>query len=112
LIVRSDTQVALKPADAEDEPDTRRRILEAGIECVVRFGTVKTSMQDVADAAGLSRGTIYRYFADRPALLKAITTFETDRHIAAVELRAAGSQTFEEVIAIMVEESAARSRTL
>lgn len=44
-------------------PDTRTRILEGAVACVERWGLAKTSLEDVANEAGLSRATVYRYFA-------------------------------------------------
>ncbi|WP_067813907.1 TetR/AcrR family transcriptional regulator [Actinomadura kijaniata] len=39
---------------------TRERIIDAAQECFGRFGVAKTTMEDVAAAAGLSRATVYR----------------------------------------------------
>ncbi|MEM9714190.1 MAG: TetR/AcrR family transcriptional regulator [Actinomycetota bacterium] len=42
--------------------DTRERILDGAGAAVVRFGLAKTSLEDVAAAAGVSRATVYRWF--------------------------------------------------
>jgi AcrR family transcriptional regulator len=42
--------------------DSRERILEAAVACVERWGLGKTSLEDVANEAGLSRATVYRCF--------------------------------------------------
>lgn len=55
----------------------RERLLRAAEECFGRFGVAKTTMEDVAKAASVSRATLYRHFADREALV-----------VAAVERRA------------------------
>ena len=44
------------------ELDTRTRILAAAVACVERSGLGRTSLEDVAQEAGLSRATVYRYF--------------------------------------------------
>ncbi|EME19833.1 TetR/AcrR family transcriptional regulator [Rhodococcus triatomae] len=49
--------------------DARTAILAAAEECFARFGIAKTTMEDVAKAAAMSRATVYRYFADREALI-------------------------------------------
>ncbi|MFD1812191.1 TetR/AcrR family transcriptional regulator [Rhodococcus gannanensis] len=49
--------------------DARAAILAAAEECFARFGIAKTTMEDVAKAASMSRATVYRYFADREALI-------------------------------------------
>lgn len=42
--------------------DTRTRILDGARQSVERLGLAKTSLEDVAQAAGVSRATIYRWF--------------------------------------------------
>lgn len=49
--------------------DPRSSILAAAEKCFARFGIMKTTMEDVARAADLSRATVYRYFADRDSLI-------------------------------------------
>jgi AcrR family transcriptional regulator len=51
--------------------DVRATILAAAETCFTRFGIAKTTMEDVARAADLSRATVYRYFADRESLIVA-----------------------------------------
>jgi AcrR family transcriptional regulator len=48
------------------------RILDAGEQCVHRFGIRRTSMGEVARVGKLSRGSIYRYFNDKEALIEGI----------------------------------------
>ena len=40
--------------------DARERILEAGFACVARRGLAKTTIEDIAREAGMSRATVYR----------------------------------------------------
>ncbi|WP_019925273.1 TetR/AcrR family transcriptional regulator [Nocardia sp. BMG111209] len=49
--------------------DVRATILTAAEGCFTQFGIAKTTMEDVARAADLSRATVYRYFADRESLI-------------------------------------------
>jgi AcrR family transcriptional regulator len=49
--------------------DARERILAAAERCIDRHGIRKTTMDDVACEVGLSRPSVYRYFADRDDLL-------------------------------------------
>ena len=55
----------------------REQILRAARSCFLRFGTEKTSMSDVASAADLSRGTVYRYFKDRADLIEGVFGYES-----------------------------------
>lgn len=41
---------------------TRERILAATYRCIARWGLSKTTVEDAAREAGLSRATVYRYF--------------------------------------------------
>lgn len=47
---------------AADKADTRTRILLGALSTVERLGMAKASLEDVAQTAGVSRATIYRYF--------------------------------------------------
>jgi AcrR family transcriptional regulator len=42
--------------------DTRQRIVEAAYACVARRGVAKTTIEDVAREASMSRATVYRAF--------------------------------------------------
>ncbi len=42
--------------------DTRERILDGAGTAVVRLGLAKTTLEDVANASGVSRATVYRWF--------------------------------------------------
>jgi AcrR family transcriptional regulator len=50
----------------------RRQILDAATTCFTRNGFHGTSMQDVIAEAGLSVGAVYRYFASKHELIRAI----------------------------------------
>src|SRR5580704_12374428 len=56
-----------------------RRILSAARRLFDRNGYAKTSMEDVADRAGLAVGTLYNYFNSKDDLLLAIMRREADR---------------------------------
>jgi len=54
--------------------DVGDRLLDAAESCLERYGASKTSMEDVAKTAGLSRATVYRYFENRDALLLGVAS--------------------------------------
>lgn len=49
----------------------RERLLDAAVRCVAREGMAGANIAAVAAEAGVSRPTVYRYFADRQALVEA-----------------------------------------
>jgi AcrR family transcriptional regulator len=64
---------------------TADRILEAAEACIRRWGMRRVSMNDVAQTAECSRGSVYRYFPDRNALVDAVLKRVSDRAIAAAQ---------------------------
>jgi AcrR family transcriptional regulator len=63
------------------ERDLELQILEAAGRCFRQFGSYKTSIQDVATEAGISRGTVYRYFGDRERLISAYIDHHSDQFL-------------------------------
>jgi AcrR family transcriptional regulator len=49
--------------------NTRDRILQAALDLFLQQGIRKTSIDDVADRAGVTRVTVYRHFSDREQLI-------------------------------------------
>jgi AcrR family transcriptional regulator len=59
------------------EGDARARILEATYACVARWGLSKTTIEDAARQAGVSRATVYRYFSGgRDELITAVVSWQ------------------------------------
>ena len=59
---------------------SRERLLEAAYRCVARKGLAKTSMEDVATEAELSRATVYRHFPQgREQLVREVVAWEAGR---------------------------------
>jgi AcrR family transcriptional regulator len=68
------------------DPDTstRQRILAATAEVLGRNGMSKLSLSEVALQAGVSRPTLYRWFADKRELLDAFVVWERQYYERAV----------------------------
>ena len=63
-----------------DGSGSKKRILEAAYACVARWGLSKTSVEEVAREAHLSRSTLYRCFpGGRDELMGAVISWEHDR---------------------------------
>ena len=69
------TQPAVTSATSATETDTstRQRILAATAEVLGRNGKTKLSLSEVAAQAGVSRPTLYRWFASKEELLSAFS---------------------------------------
>jgi AcrR family transcriptional regulator len=47
---------------ADDRTSTRVRIVDGALRCLARQGVAKSTVDDIARQAGLSRATVYRTF--------------------------------------------------
>jgi AcrR family transcriptional regulator len=65
------------------EPLTREQILVAAKEALRRYGPAKTTVVDVAQALGVSHGSVYRHFPTKAALRAAVV----EEGLAAVDRR-------------------------
>lgn len=92
--------------DEQDELDRRDQILEAANQCFTQLGIQRTSVQDVARMANLSRGTIYRYFEDRTVLIDAAIEFGAQKFYQLVAAAMAKKATLAEKLGAMAETHA------
>jgi AcrR family transcriptional regulator len=82
-----------------DAPDPRERILEATYACVARWGLSKTTVEDAAREAGLSRATVYRYFpGGRDELIDAVVSWQFLLFFVALYEEVHGAASLEEVL--------------
>ena len=78
---------------------TRQRILEATYACVARWGLSKTTVEDAAREAGLSRATVYRYFpGGREELVDAVVSWQHLLFFGRLYEHVHGSASLEEVL--------------
>ena len=69
-------------ADApNDTTSARQRLIDAAESCFQRYGVVKTTVEDVAATAKVSRATVYRYFADRDELILGVLLRDAGRFL-------------------------------
>ncbi len=71
---------------ANDTASGRERTLAAAEACLQRFGLAKTTIEDVARAAELSRATVYRQFGNRDGVLLAVAARDAERTASDAEL--------------------------
>lgn len=55
----------------EGAEETRRRVMEAAVRCVLRWGVAKTGLADIAAEARCSRQTVYNHFPNAEAVIQA-----------------------------------------
>src|SRR5207247_122250 len=86
-------------------PGTRQRIFQAAARlfAVERFHEVR--MDDVAAEAGVSKGTLYRYFSDKEDLYRALIATASKQLLGEIERRTSVVETpqekLEEVVAAL-----------
>ena len=51
----------------------RQLILDAGLTQFAQFGLRKTSMQDIAEQAGISRASVYSYFKNKEEIFRCVS---------------------------------------
>jgi AcrR family transcriptional regulator len=74
----------LEPAIAEEpESDRREQVLASALVTFARYGYKKTSMEDVARAADISRPGLYFLFASKQNLFRAAVTHALDGDVEA-----------------------------
>jgi TetR/AcrR family transcriptional regulator, repressor for uid operon len=68
------------------ELQNRRRfeIVSAAEQCFLKRGFHQTSMQNIASASGLSMGLLYRYFANKEAIIDAVAQRDQEASLAAI----------------------------
>jgi AcrR family transcriptional regulator len=76
-----------------------------------RYG-LGVSMRDVAAEAGVSRGSLYRYYGDRGQLVDAVLDHTAESLLAAAADRVDRKPTLAEQVAVAIEFVGARSRRL
>ena len=71
-------------ADGADDSAKRRQVIEGAREVFLARGFDAASMGDIAKAAGVSKGTLYVYFANKERLFQAIVEAECLAHAEGV----------------------------
>jgi len=75
---------------ADDADPTTERILDACYTELLTYGVRRLSIEDVARRAGIARITVYRRFANKPALVRAVILREGRRLLTDVDAAVAG----------------------
>lgn len=91
------------------ESELEGRIIDAALACYARVGVTRTTAEDIAAEAGISRATLYRTFAGRRGIQLACVRREALAFLAAVEERLRDAASLEDVVvAVLVDAGTAR----
>ena len=71
--------------------EQRERILAAAQHCFVKYGFHAASMANIAEAAAMSAGLIYRYFPNKSSIVLAIIERQSEMELE--DIRALGAST-------------------
>jgi TetR/AcrR family transcriptional regulator, repressor for uid operon len=74
----------MRTANPDLQARRRQEIIAAAEMCFLKRGFHQTSMQNIAAASGLSMGLLYRYFANKEAIITAVAQQDQDAALAAV----------------------------
>ncbi len=82
----------LRESWRNDTPSTieeaRDRLIDAAEACFSRFGVAKTTLDDIATEAGVSRATVYRYFdGGRDEIILGVVLREANKFLEALQRR-------------------------
>jgi AcrR family transcriptional regulator len=81
------------------ERAARTRLLDAAYACIGRYGLGKTTVEDVAREAAMSRATVYRHFpGGRDELLREVIAWETTRFFLRLAEAVAGIHDFADTL--------------
>src|ERR671932_354103 len=70
-VTRNRVRPYRKQARAASEAETRQRIVESAVALHLERGPAQTSINAIAERAGVNRVTVYRHFPDARTLLEA-----------------------------------------
>jgi len=86
---------------------TRQRVVAGALSCLAAQGLRRTTVDDVAAAAGVSRATLYRAFpGGRDTVLAAVVDDELDRLLGVLASAVEGARDLQEALARALQAAA------
>jgi AcrR family transcriptional regulator len=90
-IFESSQSWSLSMSESKDEK--RVRLIETAIEAIGRYGIKKTTLEDIAKAAGMATTSMYYYFPNKNELMRTALASVTEALLAEVEAIVRSSDT-------------------
>lgn len=84
----------------------KQKIIEAGTRLVVQKGIEKTSLADIAEEAGISKGSLYYYYASKNELIFDITEAHINQiseNLFTIIEESKGNASWQELLKILFE---------
>ncbi|HVT41431.1 MAG TPA: helix-turn-helix domain-containing protein [Acidimicrobiales bacterium] len=101
----------LRHLGADDRSSTRVRIVDGALACLARQGIAKTTVDDIARAARLSRATVYRTFPrGKEGILAAVVETEVARLFSSLAVVMGEAADLEDVLVAGMVEAARQLR--
>jgi AcrR family transcriptional regulator len=112
LLSMASAPIRVEPVQARSAARVNA-LLDAACETMHDLGYEQLTTAMVAERAGASIGTVYRYFPDRIAVLQSVASRNLDRalEVLSIELGAGGSATLESSMDVAVEALAGLFRS-
>lgn len=85
------------------------KIIDAAFRMILRYGMARTTMNDVAQEAGISRQTLYASFASKEELLRATIRYLADRSVADIQTDCARTSNLSEQLDAVIHHTAIKS---
>jgi AcrR family transcriptional regulator len=79
-VARNETRPYRQRRRAENQAETRQRIVEAAVSLHLERGPAQTSINAIAERAGVNRVTVYRHFPDTRSLFEACSAHAARVH--------------------------------
>lgn len=91
--------VDLDPGPPVGEDEVLDNVVTAALGCFVQYGIRRSSMDDIARAAGVSRMTVFRRFDSKQRLIDIVIAREIRRGMAELDRGWEGGETLEQQLA-------------
>ena len=99
--------IGLRGREALPDDDPQARVIAATLRCVAKWGINKTTLEDVAREAGLSRATVYRIVpGGKENLFDLVGTSEFNRFFLSLDAAIRDLDDLEEVLVAAVATAA------
>ena len=97
---RADVPIRQLTEGYRQADDVRRRLVAASLACIARWGVAKTSLDDIAREAGVSRATVYRAVpGGKDRLLELVVDHEAGRFFHELDAELAAARDLTDLLA-------------